>query len=57
MSRIIGLTQDFCNDIDEYDVNPNDELLQAMIESEELIKDKNAKQYNKFQEIRDELGV
>ena len=36
---------------------PSDELVRAMAETEELIKDKNAKQYKSFQEIRNELGV
>lgn len=57
MSRINDLTQDFCNDIYEYDVYPNDELFQASVESEELIKDKNTKWYNNFKEIRNDLDV
>lgn len=36
---------------------PSKETLKAMEETEALINDKNAKKYNSFQEIRDELGV
>lgn len=57
MSSVNDYTQQLRADGEDYGLKPSDELLQAMVEAEVLNEDKNSKQFNNFQEIRNEFGV